>query len=608
MLNINQLTEQLRMMPDQALQRMAQMYKNDPYILPMVISEDTSRKKMRMAAQAQMAQPQPKVVDKALAAMGTPPQPAPGIAGLQAPNMEGMADGGIAGYAEGGVSDTAEDAFSQGGMFDFSQRSEPVVRMADGGVARYQDRGLVSADLPNAAATMYSSQMGASSDPLAEERRQQYVDELALQEAERVLQSYGVRQRAADPEGFQRALAAREAAAKKVSGAYRLPAVDEKERRYKDQRAVTPEELAIYKDLYPREAPKAPMLPIPDINATPSASGAAPGARPSAATGAGAAPSASTTGAPARTAVPSVEAAKQTAAQFLDSQAIEKRITDYQKAEAADIEAARERRRKALEGQGKAYEGLESLIKKEEAGAKGELEQSKAMAILNAGLAMMAGTSPRALENIGKGAMVGTGQYAEAIKDFKKSAKERQRAMADIEQARRAEARADTDAQLKFEERADERLGNARKYGVDALTSLGIKNADTARQIYTTQVEQQGAMDRARMQVNAPPAQLQLLTSLGRAMGAKDPESALKLGFELQTREQRIPALYENYVKLANSQKISLTGKGTEGEDFMRKYPTFETYLRGMSVQPGVTAGGTGGGFVQPPAGAPILR
>ncbi len=604
-INVNQLTSELRMMPDQALQRMAMMYKQDPYIFPMVISESMARKKMRTAAQAQMTQPQPKVADQAIMAMET----APGIAALPAQNMEGLADGGIVGYAEGGVSDTAEDAFSRGGMFDFTQRSEPVVRMAEGGVARYQDRGLVSTDLPNAAATMYSTQMGASSDPLAEERRQQYVDELALKEAERILQSYGVRQRAADPEGFQRALAAREAAAKKVSGAYRLPAVDEKERRYKDQRAVTPEELAIYKDLYPREAPKAPMLPIPDINATPSASGAAPGARPSAATGAGAgAATASSTGAAARTAVPSVEAAKKTAAEFLDSQAIEKRITDYQKAEADAVEASRERRRKALEGQGKAYEGLESLIKKEEEGAKGELEQSKAMAILNAGLAMMAGTSPRALENIGKGAMVGTGQYAEAIKDFKKSAKERQRAMADIEQARRAEARADTDAQLKFEERADERLGNARKYGIEALNSLGIKNADTARQIYTTEVEQKGAMERTRMQVNAPPAQIQLLTSLGRALGAKDSETALKLGWEAQTREARIPEAYATYVKMANSQKISLSGKGTEGEEFMRKYPTFETYLRGMGVQPGVTSGGTGGGFVQPPAGASILR
>jgi hypothetical protein len=82
-----------------------------------------------------MAQPQMKVADQAIMAMGE--QPAPGIAALPAQNMENMADGGIVGYAEGGVSDTSEDAFSRGGMFDFTQRSEPVVRMADGGVPGY---------------------------------------------------------------------------------------------------------------------------------------------------------------------------------------------------------------------------------------------------------------------------------------------------------------------------------------------------------------------------------------------------------------------------------------------------------------------------------------
>jgi hypothetical protein len=170
MINVNQLTAQLRMLPDAALQRVAMMYKNDPYILPMVISEDMARKKLRAAGQAQAAQPQPKVADQAIMAMA--PQEA-GIAQLPAPNMQNMADGGIAGQADD---------------MEFAERSEPVVRMAEGGaVQRYQDRGLVSTDLPNAAATMYSSKMGASSDPLAEERRQQYVDELALQEAERVL-------------------------------------------------------------------------------------------------------------------------------------------------------------------------------------------------------------------------------------------------------------------------------------------------------------------------------------------------------------------------------------------------------------------------------------
>lgn len=129
MINVNQFTEQLRMMPDQALQRVAMMYKNDPYILPLVVSEDMARKKLRMAAQAQMAQPQPKVVDQAIMAMGQQPQAAPGLAALRAPNMETMADGGIAGYADGGD-------------MDFVDHNEPVVRYADGGaVQRFQQGG-----------------------------------------------------------------------------------------------------------------------------------------------------------------------------------------------------------------------------------------------------------------------------------------------------------------------------------------------------------------------------------------------------------------------------------------------------------------------------------
>jgi len=48
------------------------------------------------------------------------------------------AKGGLMGLAEGGVADSSEDAFSRGGMFDFTQRSEPVVRMANGGATREQ--------------------------------------------------------------------------------------------------------------------------------------------------------------------------------------------------------------------------------------------------------------------------------------------------------------------------------------------------------------------------------------------------------------------------------------------------------------------------------------
>ena len=131
--NSEKITSQIAMMPDAALKQMAMMHKSDPYILPLIISEDGRRKQMRQAAQAQMAaMPQPKVADAALAQMGQLPEEQ-GIGALPAPNMQGMADGGIVGYDEGGMAD--------GGMFDFAQRSEPVLRMAGGGVPGYKNGG-----------------------------------------------------------------------------------------------------------------------------------------------------------------------------------------------------------------------------------------------------------------------------------------------------------------------------------------------------------------------------------------------------------------------------------------------------------------------------------
>jgi hypothetical protein len=134
--NSEKITSQIAMLPDQALKQMAMMHKNDPYVLPLIISEDGRRKQMRQAAQAQMGgMPQPKVADAAVAQMGQLPEEQ-GIGVLPAPNMQSMADGGIAGYGDG--DDTPRrNGMAQGGMYDFAQRSEPVLRMAGGGMAPY---------------------------------------------------------------------------------------------------------------------------------------------------------------------------------------------------------------------------------------------------------------------------------------------------------------------------------------------------------------------------------------------------------------------------------------------------------------------------------------
>jgi nucleotide-binding universal stress UspA family protein len=136
------ITSQLRMMDDRALQQYAAMHKSDPYVFPLAFQESQNRQRVRMSGQAQMAgQEMPKVNDAALMAMSpqaAPPQApqAQGISNLPAPNMQRMADGGIAGYED---DEEGMATGGMGGMFNFAQQSEPVVRMAGGGhIPRYQ--------------------------------------------------------------------------------------------------------------------------------------------------------------------------------------------------------------------------------------------------------------------------------------------------------------------------------------------------------------------------------------------------------------------------------------------------------------------------------------
>ena len=161
--NVDLITQTLaKLQPDSALQQYAAMHKNDPYILSLATAESNRRKALRLAAQGQNAGRQPTVADQNIAGMA----PAPvmtgsggtlqtgyggpvttgmaagglpedqGIAQLPTPNMQRMADGGIAGYED---DEEGMATGGMGGMFNFAQQSEPVVRMAGGGhIPRYQ--------------------------------------------------------------------------------------------------------------------------------------------------------------------------------------------------------------------------------------------------------------------------------------------------------------------------------------------------------------------------------------------------------------------------------------------------------------------------------------
>jgi len=150
---LSNISDNLAMMPDPALQQFAQMHKTDPYMVSLALSESNRRKALRTASQGQAgAAPQPKVVDAAIQGMRPTPVAAPmvaqtqlpenqGIARIPAPNMRHLADGGIAGFDESSNSPMSRENLNNmgntGGMFNYAQDGGGVVRMSGGGVPGY---------------------------------------------------------------------------------------------------------------------------------------------------------------------------------------------------------------------------------------------------------------------------------------------------------------------------------------------------------------------------------------------------------------------------------------------------------------------------------------
>jgi hypothetical protein len=154
MLNVNQITTTLRGMSDQQLQQYAAMHKTDPFVFPLAFQESQTRQQMRAGKMAQMmGQKPPPIVDQDLAKMAPvapqvaqqmAPQQLPeqqGIGALPAQNLEGMADGGIAGYSVVGNDQSGAPNPASGPAGQLAFNNEPVMRMAEGGIAHFKTGG-----------------------------------------------------------------------------------------------------------------------------------------------------------------------------------------------------------------------------------------------------------------------------------------------------------------------------------------------------------------------------------------------------------------------------------------------------------------------------------
>jgi len=425
--NSEKITSQIAMLPDAALKQMAMMHKSDPYILPLIISEDGRRKQIRQAAQAQMAQaqmggqPQPKVADAAVAQMGQLPENQ-GIGALPAPNMQGMADGGIAGYDD-----------------DMMQDAEPVVRMADGGaVQKYAGKGEQLVRTTTGGKSWFLDIPKTIRDPSVPYYRQVPNPLASLADQEFTSKAAAVQAYNAATSGSAT-----------PAGDLILP--------YGQSKATN-------------VLGNAPPAPPP--------SGNKPPAPPAEKQGLGSAPS---------TKVLTPEQAKEQAGEFVD---FEESRTALRKAE-TDQESQGARLRTMLADslpKTPALQGLEKLLDKQDAATGGEKDKAAGLALLSAGLAIAGGSSRYALQNL-KEAIPAVAQYGEALKDIKKMERENMKMRGEIEQARRAEARDDTKLKLQLEEKIGDRKDKINELGIGLTSKIAGTTADVSSKLWSTSFE-----------------------------------------------------------------------------------------------------------------------
>jgi hypothetical protein len=614
--DFNLITKTLAgLQPDSALQQYAQLHKNNPYILSLAKSESDRRKSLRTAAQGNPGQ-MPTVADREIAGMAPAPMMAQqqlpenqGIAQIPTPNIRTMADGGIAGYED---DEEGMATGGMGGMFNFAQQSEPVVRMSGGGAvpsfasgawnnSRFlsflKENGLTakfakgSEDEKKAIIDAFGDKTSGPQKPAAQaasttaaptKEGALYKPAKAAGEAVKygkgalkgvpfISGGIGAYQGISDLKdaggfyndpnvstfekakqaGLTTVKAGLPIAAAGIGSLF-TPAgtfvgglagtaaseyldleTDALKAWKKANPQATPEQTQkAAVALAPAPAPEAAPAPVPEAKPEPSAGGVKD-LLP-------VIPKFDTEYKPAT--APTAADAKAKAADLYDSKGQIRSLEGKQAQARQDILNQRDERLAQLDAfnkaQGPAFANYEKMLQKEELQDATDKEKSGLMSLMKGFLAMAAGESPNAATNIAKGAMVGMGDYGDALKEFKKAAKERTKAMADIENARRAEAKGDFKDTQMYTDRANERLADSADRFTGLISQVTGKESDVAASLFNNMTnnaeetsrmmfkesglnkrfmaEQAGLTARANAQLKAPSAQMQLFSALGK--------------------------------------------------------------------------------------------
>jgi hypothetical protein len=535
--DVNLITKTLAgLQPDSALQQYAMLHKNNPYILSLAKSESDRRKQLRTAAQGQVGQ-QPTVVDQNIAGMAQQQLPEnQGIAQIPTPNMQSMADGGIAGYAD---DEEGMATGGMGGMFNFAQQSEPVVRMSGGGVARYNGATgsvtgvppeLLSKYQQEATEMAMGTRMQFSPDVKAVVGKIQAAQENSYlkEEQKQMLEGSPLRNKKQDSVSMVAPTAPTAPTASTASAAYD-PTENLKKLAQTNARYTTPSE--------PKNAEEAAMLnrypaTMPVVDKTPPAAAPAPqGNLP--------------------TGLASIAQAKQAGEELYGTKDLERKIEQNRLQQRTDITNEKEESAAKLAAfnktQGPAMAGYSKLLDSQEKADVSDKEKAGLMALFKGFLGIAAGESPNAAVNIAKGSMVGLEDYNSSLKDLKKAAKERDKERAYIENAQRAEGREDFKSQQAFENKANDAARAADNHAIDAVTKItGLKGEGSAR-VYSEMLQQQSANARTNAQINAPSGIERIVDRMARdPKFAESYKNYASIGPEAKGYEAELQAYLKN--------------------------------------------------------------
>jgi hypothetical protein len=251
----------------------------------------------------------------------------------------------------------------------------------------------------------------------------------------------------------------------------------------------------------------------------------------------------------------SVKQAQDLGSKFFDLKGIKGTLEQQQAQDRQDIlnekEARAEKQAAFNKEQGPAIAGYEKLLKGEEMQDATDKEKAGLTSLMKGFLAIAAGESPNAAVNIAKGAMVGLGDYGDALKEFKKSAKERNKGMLAIEEARRAEARGDLKETQMYEDKANDYLRASKRHGIDAIISATGKSAEVSAGLYKSAAEIASANARTNAQVNAPSGIERIVDRMARdPKFAESYKNYASIGPEAKGYEAELQAYLKNPMML----------------------------------------------------------